>query len=639
MPAKTACRRFLPPFIPICMSTKSPEKHSFQTEVRQLLDIVIHSLYTDKEIFIRELVSNASDSLEKLRHTALTEKIHDDTLPLEINLTTDDSAGTITIQDYGIGLTRDELNENLGTIAHSGSKAFAAALKEAGKDGEAGTNLIGQFGVGFYSAFMVAKEVRVYTHSWREDAESLVWTSDGLGEYEIEATADTQRRGAKIVLKLKDEDKEFASASRIEAILKRYSSFVPFPINLNGKKLERVEALWMRNKNEIKPEEYTEFYKFQANAFDEPHYTLHFSADAPIAINALLFAPKENFERFGFGRMEPNVALYCKKVLIDPKPEGLLPEWMRFAKGVVDSADIPLNISRESMQDSALVQKIGKVITGRFVKHLQDEAKKDPENFETFYKQFGIFLKEGITSDPAQKERLAKLLRYESSLTDAGKTTTLGDYVSRMSDEQKEIYFLYAPSRAAIEAGPYLETFRQHNREVLFLYEPIDEFVMNHLHEFDGKKLIAADSSEIDLAPATGEGEALESETLDKLTGWLKETLGDKVSAVVGSQRLVDSPAAALNADKMMTPSMRRIMRAMQQDVPGPQPIRLELNPRHALVRHLAVLRESKPEVAAELAEQIFDNAMVAAGFVEDPREMIGRVYRMMERLAEKEIS
>jgi molecular chaperone HtpG len=620
------------------MSTTTPEQHTFQAEVRQLLDIVIHSLYTDKEIFIRELVSNAADSLEKLRHTALTQGVYDDKLPLEINLTTDDTAGTITIQDYGIGLTRDELNENLGTIAHSGSKAFAEALKASKESGADALSLIGQFGVGFYSAFMVADEVKVYTHSWREEGENLLWKSDGLGTYTIETTEATQRRGAKIVVKLKESEKEFANASRVEEILKRYSAFVPFTINLNGKKLETVEALWMRSKSEIKDEEYTEFYKFQANAFDEPQFTLHFSADAPLAINALLFTPKENIEKYGFGRMEPSVALYCKKVLIDPKPEGLLPEWMRFLKGVVDSADLPLNISRESMQDSALVQKLSKVLTGRYIKSLAEEAKKNPEKYDEFYKTFGIFLKEGITSDYANREKLAKLLRYESSSTDAGKKISFEEYVGRMGSEQKEIYYLYAPSRSAIETGPYLETLKSRGLEVLFLYEPIDEFVMNHLNEFDGKKLVSADSADLDVTTDAGEGEPLSSDEMDALAGWMKETLGEqKVTAVVGSKRLVESPAAALNADKMMTPSMRRLMKAMNQDAPSNNAVRLELNPRHALVKNLNALRTSDAALAGEIAEQIFDNAMVAAGFIEDPREMVGRLYKLLERLSATE--
>ena len=291
------------------MSTVTPQKFEFQAETRQLLDIVIHSLYTEKEIFVRELVSNASDALEKLRHLQLTEKeVFDDRLPLEINLTTDDAAKTFTIQDFGLGMTRAELTENLGTIAHSGSKAF---LKALGESGAKGTNLIGQFGVGFYSAFMVAKRVRVFTHAWRAAEPGQVWESDGGGSYTIEES-EGQRRGCKIVIELKDECAEFSQAARIEAVLRRYSSFVQFPINLNGKRVNTVQALWLRNKAEIKDEEYTEFYKFQAHAFDEPRLRLHFSADAPLAINALLFVPEENAERFGFVRAEPAVALYCR---------------------------------------------------------------------------------------------------------------------------------------------------------------------------------------------------------------------------------------------------------------------------------------------------------------------------------------
>ena len=617
------------------MSNNAPETHTFQAEVRQLLDIVIHSLYTDKEIFIRELVSNASDALEKLRHLQLAgQTIHDDKLPLEINITTDDTTGTITIQDYGLGMTHDELVDNIGTIAKSGSKAFAAAIQSAREAGGDPTNLIGQFGVGFYSAFMVASEVRVYTRSYREDGENLVWISDGQGEYRIERTPDTQRRGAKIVVKLQNDAKEFAGKSRVEALLKRYSSFVQFPINLNGERVNKIEALWLRSTGEIKPEEYTEFYKFQANAFDEPLATLHFNVDAPLAINALLFTPKENVERFGFGRMEPGVSLYCRKVLIDDNPEGLLPEWLRFLRGVVDSADLPLNISRESMQDSALVKKLNKILTSRYLKQLATDADKNPEKYETFYKQFGIFLKEGLTSDFEHREKLAKLLRYESSLTEAGKTTSLADYVSRMKPEQKDIYFLFAPSRASIENGPYLEAFTARNLEVLFVYEPIDEFVMNHLHSFEEKPLVAADSSDVKLEE-TGEtaAEKLSPDEQKALSAWMKDTLGEKVSDVTASQRLVDSPAVALNTDKMMTPSMRRILKAMQQDPGAAGAVRLEVNPSHPLIIKLNGLRTANPELAALIAQQIHDNSLIAAGFVEDPRSMVGRIYELLGKL------
>lgn len=616
------------------MSQTPTETHAFQAETRQLLDIVIHSLYTDREIFIRELISNASDALEKLRHQQLVgETIHDDKLPLEINISSDDTAGTLTIQDYGIGMTRAELTDHLGTIAKSGSKAFAAALKEAKDAGSDPANLIGQFGVGFYSAFMVASEVRFYTRSYREDGENLVWISDGGGEYRIETTEDTQRRGAKIVLKLKEDCKEFASKSKVEEIIKRYSSFVQFPINLNGTKVNSIDALWLRSKQDIKEEEYTEFYKFQANAFDEPRRTLHFSADAPLAINALLFTPKENVERFGFGRSEPGVGLYCRKVLIDDKPEGLLPEWLRFLRGVVDSADLPLNISRESMQDSALVQKINKILTGRYLKDITSLADKDPEAFKEFYSQFGIFFKEGITADFTHREKLAKLIRYESSLTEKGSLTSLSDYVSRMPEHQKEIYFLYAPSRESIEKGPYLEAFAARQLEVLFLYEPVDEFVMNHLHEFDGKKLVSADSADVTLEDQPEDAETLDKEQQIALKDWLKESLGSDVTEVDVSKRLTNSPAVALNADKMMTPSMRRIMKAMNQDSGGETAVRLEINPAHPLIKKLNGLRTEQPELAGLVARQILDNSLISAGFVEDPRAMVNRIYSLLEKI------
>jgi molecular chaperone HtpG len=456
----------------------------------------------------------------------LTEKdTYDENLALEINVTTDDKAKTITLQDFGIGMTRDELVENLGTIAHSGSKAF---LKALGEGTAKNTNLIGQFGVGFYSAFMVAKSVKVYTHSWKKDAAGQVWTSDGSGSYEVEEL-EGQRRGAKIVIELKDDCSEFSQEWRVKEILERYSAFVSFPITLNGKRINTVQALWLRGKNEIKDEEYTEFYKFQAHAIDEPRMRLHFSADAPLAINALLFVPKENTEKLGLSRLEPSVALYCRKVLIDQKPKDILPEWLRFLKGVVDSEDLPLNISRETMQDKSLLEKLNKVITKRFLKFLEEEAKNRPEAYDEFHQEFGHFIKEGAALDYTHKDQLVKLLRYESSRTEKGKTTSLTDYVSRMSEGQKEIYYLIGPNRASIEAGPYLEGFKARNLEVLFCYEPVDEYVMNNVREFDGKKIAAADHADVKLSDLPKPEGALSEDEIKKLTSWLKETLGERV--------------------------------------------------------------------------------------------------------------
>ena len=613
------------------MSNATPQKFEFQSEIKQLLDIVVHSLYTEKEIFVRELVSNASDALEKLRHLQLTEKeIFDDRLELEINITTDDKAKTFMIQDFGVGMTQAELVENLGTIAHSGSKAF---LKALGENDQKGANLIGQFGVGFYSAFMVAKNVKVYTHSWRNAEPGLLWTSDGSGSYEIEES-EGQRRGCKIVVELKDECSEYAQEYRVKELLERYSAFVGFPINLNGRRINTVQALWLRNKAEIKDEEYTEFYKYQAHAHDEPRLRLHFSADAPLQINALLFVPKENTEKFGLARAEPSVAMYCRKVMIEAHPKDLLPEWLRFLKGVIDSEDLPLHISRETMQDKALVEKLNKVIAKRFLKFLEEEAKARPEAYDDFFREFGIYLKEGAALDYTHKDQLAKLLRFESSLTEKGKLTGLADYVSRMKEGQKEIYYLLGPNRAALEAGPYLEGFKARNLEVLFCYEAVDEYVMNNMHEFEGKKLAAADHSDTKLEdlPKPPEGETLTADETKALAKWLKETLGERVAEVKASERLVDSPAVALNADKFMSPHMRRMMKAMNKDgADTPLRVNLEINPRHAVIRRLAATRDSAPEKAKLVAEQILDNSLIAAGLLDDPTSMIQRLYKILE--------
>ena len=477
----------------------------------------------------------------------------------------------------------------------------------------------------------MAKSVKVYSHSWRSAEAGHVWTSDGTGSYEIEESADL-RRGTKIVIELKDDCADFSQDWKIKEVLERYSSFVSFPINLNAKRINTVQALWLRSKNEIKEEEYTEFYKFQAHAYDEPRLRLHFSADAPLSINALLFVPKENPERLGLTRLEPSVSLYCRKVMIDAKPKDLLPEWLRFLKGVVDSEDLPLNISRETMQDKALIEKLNKVITNRFLKFLDEESKSRIDGYNEFYAQFGIFLKEGAALDFTHKDQLVKLLRYESSLTDKGKTTSLADYVTRMQSEQKEIYYLIGPNRESIESGPYLEGFKARNLEVLFCYESVDEYVMNNVREFDGKKLTAADHADVKLTDLPKSDGSLSDDEIKSLTEWLKKTLGDRVAEVKASDRLVDSPALALNADKFMSPHMRRMMKAMNKDG-GESPLRvnLEINPRHAVIKHLAAAQTAAPEKAALVAEQILDNALIGAGLLDDATKMVARIYKLLE--------
>jgi len=606
------------------------EKHAFQAEIAQLLDLVIHSLYTDKEIFVRELISNAADASEKLKflQTSGTE-VFEPELPLKISVSTDDQAKTITFTDTGIGMTHGELIDNLGTIAHSGSKAFLEQLKANKND----ANLIGQFGVGFYSAFMVAEKVTVYTRSYQPGESGWVWSSDGRTGYEIDAASDLSR-GTKIVVQL--QETEFAQASNVERIIKHYSNFVQFPIELNGNAVNTVQALWTKNKSEITDEEYTDFYKYVAHESEPPRYRLHFSADAPLSIRALLFVPEKSYELLTLSRGENEVNLYCRKVLIQPKAKNLFPEWLRFLKGVVDSEDLPLNISRETMQDSALLRKINDVLTKRVLKWLDEEAKADPEKYDQFFREHGHCLKEGVANDYQHRETLAKLLRSESSHTDAGKTTSLTDYVSRMPEEQKEVYYLSTPNRDAALASPYYEVFREKKYEVLFLYAPQDEIVMEQLREFDKKRLVAAEKADLKLDKESSG--ALSEEDARVLANFIKERLGDRVNEVQSSKRLVGSPAVVVDSDTHMTSSMRRMMKMLNRE--GEAPIEskpnLEINPDHAMLVRLNAIRQSDPALAGEVAEQIFDNALVAAGLLEDPRAMLGRLNGLLEKLLNK---
>lgn len=618
------------------MSTETvhdQETHQFQAEIAQLLDIVINSLYTHREVFIRELISNAADASEKFRHEALiNQDLPDKDKALEVRIDVDKDANTFTITDAGIGMSREELSENLGTIAHSGTKAFVQRLKEAAsKD----VNLIGQFGVGFYSAFMVAKKVTVETRSFHADSQGWVWESEGTGSYTI-AQKDGLERGTRITIELKDDAKEFAESSNIKDAIRRYSNFVPLPILVNDEKVNTIQPIWTRNRSEITDEEYTEFYKFIANAWDEPLYRLHFNADAPLAIRALLYVGKDNPERLGLGKMEPGADLYCRKVLIDKHPENLLPDWLRFARGVIDSDDLPLNISRETLQDSALIRKLSKVITGRFIKFLNEEAKNDEEKYNEFYATFGHFIKEGVAQDFAHRGDLAKLLRFESSALEAGKKTSLEEYVGRMKDEQKDIYFINGASRAAIEAGPYVEAFRERGIEVLYTFDQIDDYVFMQLGEYQEKKLVSADRGDIDLPELDNkEGEELSKDDSEELCGWLKTALGDQVGSVRVSKRLVNNPAVAVT-EGMMSSAMQRLMMAVGKDEQtfDGKSMTLEINPRHALIHRLHSLKGENEDFAKELAAQLYDNALLAAGLFIDPRAMVERLNKLLTKAA-----
>lgn len=617
------------------------ETKEFQAEAKKLLDIVIHSLYTERDIFVRELISNAADALEKFRHQSLLEEeVFDSHVPLEISIDVDDKAHTLTISDTGIGMTREELEHNLGTIAHSGSNTFLAELAEAAKKD---VSLIGQFGVGFYSVFMAAGKVRVLSRSSHPEAEGFEWSSEGTGSYTMTPAAGI-RRGTKIILELKDDAHEFADEATIKRLITQYSNFVSFPIKVKGETVNTVQALWTRSKNEIKDEEYNEFYKFIGNAFDEPSLRLHFSVDAPLAINALLFVPKENIEGFGFGRSKPGVNLYCQKILIEQHSENILPDWLRFVKGVVDSEDLPLNISRQALQDSALMAKLKQIITKRFLKFLGEQAKEDPAAYNEFWKNFGLYLKEGATSDFTYRDQIAKLLRFESSKSEPGQMISLAEYVERMAEGQNEIYYINGASRTAAESGPYAEAFKKRDIEIIYTLEPIDDFVMSHLGEFDSKKLVSADRGDLDLSTIKTSAEEekkdaeaqLETEVVESLTKWIKDSLGERVKEVVASSRLVDSPAIVVNPDGYMTSTMERVMQAAQMEkgeaVADVSNKNLEINTAHPLIKQLSMLRGTDEDFAKNVVQQIFDNALIQAGLMVDPRKMVERSYKILER-------
>ena len=605
------------------------EKHVFQAEIQQLLNIVIHSLYTDKEIFIRELVSNAADALEKLRFTqSAGHPVFESERLLKITVETDEKEHRLVISDTGVGMTHAELVQNLGTIAHSGSKAF---LQKLATEKKPDVSLIGQFGVGFYSAFMVATKVSVDSHSYLPEEKGWRWTSDGSGGYEIEEATDVAR-GTKITLFLKDECHEFTESWRVEEIIKRYSSFIAFPIELNGTLINTKQAIWSRNKNEIKEEEYDEFYSYIGHDKEKPLFRLHFAADAPLAIQALLYVPGRNLEVMGMARSESDVNLYCRRVLIAPKAKALFPDWLRFLKGAVDSEDLPLNISRESMQDTTLMQKLNKVLTTRLIKFLDDQSEKNPENYTKFYKEYSRFLKEGIVTDFTHREPLGKLLRFESSTLPKDEQTSLADYIKRMPSEQKDIYFLLAPSRASAESSPYYEVFAARKYEVLFLSDPWDEFVMEHLRVFEGKTLQPAEKADITIENPEKNDVELSPDEAKELAAWLKESLGDRVNDVRASERLVGSPVVVVDKDKMLTASMRQMLKRMKQDGHEEPEFKhdLEINRRHAVIVRLNTIRTTNSPLATKVAEQLLDNAKVAAGVMEDPRIMLARLNELL---------
>ncbi len=609
--------------------------HQFQTEVRQLLDIVIHAFYSDREVFVRELVSNASDALEKLRLKQLTQTdIYEPERELRITITTDEENGTLTIADSGIGMTQDEVVEFLGTIAHSGTKKFLEAMKES----KCGTqDLIGQFGVGFYSVFMAADKVEVTTRSWQPDAAPVKWVSDGQEGYELgEAAADTPR-GTSILIHLKEDAKNFAKGDHTRYILSKYSNFVGFPIDFNGEHLNTVQAIWMKSKKDVKPEEYEGFYQFIAHTESKPLSYMHFSADAPIVLNSVLFVPEENPEAMGFGRCEPMVSLYCHKVLIDSKPEKLLPEWLRFLAGVVDSEDLPLNISREMLQDNSLLRKVAGIITKRFIKHLEGVAKNETETYEKFWRTFSRYIKEGVVTSWEHKDALGKLLRFESTFTEPGKLTSFEDYVARMKENQKDIYVLYGASRSQLENSPYLDALKARGFEVGFFTEGGDQFVVESLMKFGEKEIKSIDRAGLELPPLEAQPDqpGLDDAEAEGLTTWVSDTFKERFSKVTTSDRVTSAPAIALQGEGDISPEIKAYLRAMGQEIPETHP-EIAFNPHNPIVMKLAELRTQDEALATLLADQLINTALLRAGMLDDPAKLADNSQALLEKLLNK---
>jgi molecular chaperone HtpG len=606
-----------------------PQIKEFQAETKQVLRLVIHSLYSHKEIFLRELISNASDACEKLRFEAIAkpELLGGDSL--SITLTPDSTAGTLSIKDNGIGMSQEEVIDNLGTIARSGTKKFLETLSgDSAKDAQ----LIGQFGVGFYSAFIVADKVTV--RSKRGDAPGVRWQSDGEGKYEIEAS-DKSDRGTEVILHLRDEDKEFLEPSRLRQLVRKYSDHLSTPIVLKTGDTEetvnQAKAFWTRPKSELKDEDYQAFYRHLTHDSEDARMWAHNKVEGNIEYTSLLYLPKrapfDLYERDQKG----GIQLYVKRVFIMDKAAELLPPYLRFMRGLVDTADLPLNVSRELLQNNRTVEKIKSALVKRSLDMLEELAANKPEEYAEFWKTFGGVLKEGIIDDQVNKTRIAKLLRFNSTAESGdAPSVTLETYLSRMKAEQKAIYYLTADSLAAARNSPHLEGFRSKGLEVLLLTDRIDEWVAAHLHEFEGKTLANVATAAADVASAieTPEKAAAESSLKDTLERLGKSLLGKIASAQVSS-RLTDSPAVLVAGEFGMSLRMGRILKQAGQNNPFATLPVLEVNPKHPLIERL---KDTADEAAfGDLAHVLYDQAMLAeGGELDDPATFVRRVNRLI---------
>ncbi|KAK1119803.1 hypothetical protein K0M31_012881 [Melipona bicolor] len=622
--------------------TEEGVKHEFQSETQMLLQIVAKSLYSNKEVFLRELISNASDALEKLRYMRLSDSKAAEIIgdrSLEIHIGTDKQNRVLIIQDTGIGMTREELISNLGTIARSGSRAFLEKLKEKQDVGDT-SQIIGQFGVGFYSAFMVADKVEVFTKSYAPDAEGLCWVSDGSNAFKI-SKAEGVQPGTKIVIHLNLECREYSDEDTVNRLITKYSNFINSPIYVNGKKVNTMQALWMLDPKDITPAQHKEFYMFIGNCFDSPRFTLHYSTDVPLNIRALLYFPEQKPPLYDFMKGETSgVSLYSRKVLIKSKMDTILPKWMRFIKGVVDSEDIPLNLSRELLQNSTLIGKLRNVVTARVLKFLNEKAQKQTEEYDKFYKDYSIFLKEGVvsTDDQREKESIAKLLRFESSAKPPEELVNLTDYCARMPSDQNKIYYLLAPNRKLAEQSPYYESLKKRNIEVLFCYEAHDDVIFLHLRQFNSRKLTSIEE-ELRESDSKSDSPGIINQTeINDLITYMKKTLSGKAHDIKITTRLESHPCVITVQEMASARHFARIQTRQMGDEMLYTLLRpcLEINPKHSLVKKLCQLMKTDTKLADLLIKQLFTNSMVEAGLIENPRILLESLNELLTTAFEK---
>ena len=626
------------------------ETMEFQAEVQQLLKLMIHSMYSNKEIFVRELVSNASDACDKLRFEALAkDELYEGDGDLKIRVAFDAEANTVTISDNGIGMDRDELIANIGTIANSGTKKFMAALStEQVKDAE----MIGQFGVGFYSSFIVADKITVETRragAAKEDGHR--WESDGEGSYSIE-NIEKEARGTDIILHLRDEDKEFADGFRLRAVIRKYSDHISLPIVMQkdvepaaddadekvvsepeDETVNSASALWARPKSEITEDEYKEFYKHISHDFEDPMKWMHNRVEGSQDYTSLLYLPKKAPFDLWDREQRKGIKLYVKRVFIMDDSEHLMPNYLRFVRGVIDSDDLPLNVSREILQQNKVIDKIRGASVKKVLGMLEKMAKNEAEDFTNFWETFGQVLKEGVIEDFTNKDKIAGLLRFSSTETGSeAQTVSLADYIDRMKDGQDKIYYIVAESYAAAKNSPHLELLKSKGLEVLLLSDRVDEWLVSHLTEFDGKQMVSVTRGDLDL----GETDTKEEkEAHEKAQGEykdviekMKEVLGGEVKDVRMSSRLTDSPSCLIVDDQDMTAQMQQILQAAGQAIPTSQPI-LELNPDHDLVNQLKQKLES--DDFSEWSHVLFDQASLTGGIaIKDMAAYVKRVNKLL---------